>query len=135
MFLLFFANKSECVASNISNICIKWVVTEVWRGITFSQYSRNSFWGSIFLFYFQFLLLFIWFIFDIKKIIKYKKEFFKGGGLQEKLQLRWAYSSSRRGGGELLLKRGGGNFRGSRNLYRNYEVNVCWDIQHINLAL
>ena len=73
-------------------------MTEVWRGITFSQYSRNSFWGSIFLFYFQFLLLFIWFIFDIKKIIKYKKEFFKGGGLEEKLQLRWAYSSSRRGG-------------------------------------
>ena len=129
MFLLFFANKSECVASNISNICIKWVVTEVWRGITFSPYSRNSFWGSIFLFYFQFLLLFIWFIFDIKKIIKYKvgyKKNFNWGGPTHQ---------AGEGGGELLLKRGGGNFRGSRNLYRNYEVNVCWDIQHINLAL
>ena len=71
----------------------------------------------------------------LKRLSNIKKSFSREVGYKKNFNWGGPTHQAGEGGGELLLKRGGGNFRGSRNLYRNYEVNVCWDIQHINLAL
>ena len=60
----FFAKKTECIPSSVSN---KWERIEVWCSIKFSQHLRISLW-VILIFYFKFLLLFIYFI--LMKILK-----------------------------------------------------------------
>ena len=62
------------------------------------------------IFFFQFLLLFIWYAFyDVyETVIKYEKSVFEGRGLQEKSQLKGpTLGGGGMGGGQGCLKRGG----------------------------
>ena len=94
----------------------------------------NFFVRKFLIFFFQFLLLFIWYAFYVyETVIKYEKSVFEGRGLQEKSQLK---GPTLGGGGDgwgsgLPQKKWMTFFGGGGTFQRKYEIQLNLQITWI----
>ena len=112
----------------------------------------NFFVRKFLIFFFQFLLLFIWYAFyDVyETVIKYEKSVFEGRGYKKNLNWRGLLLEvGGMGGGQGCLKRGGWLFFGGGGTFqRKYEIqlnlqitwiktvwnNAIWDVMLVNTS-